>query len=144
MRPIGFARFLPVLAQKLMSADQPAAPRYDLVLHGALYRAIGCDVSLLLLSEAEPPEHAQAVGFERKNRLHAREEQDLLRAGFADAAEMQPGFVPTRSQRIEGARTLYISCQVCHALPQDQLKRIGGEQWLGQAVHGLELLDGSF
>jgi len=84
MRPIGLASLLPVPAQELMSADQPAAFRYDLVLHCALHRAVRGDINLVFLSEAEPPEHAQAVGFEGENWLCAGEEQDFFRAGLAN------------------------------------------------------------
>ena len=96
--PIGLARFLPVPAQHLMSADQPAAFRHDLVLYGSLHRAVRGDINLVLFSEAEPSDHAQAVGFERENRLRVREEQNLLRAGFADPGKFLERFLLSSGQ----------------------------------------------
>src|SRR5262249_46355932 len=49
---------------------------------------VGARVALLLARVTQAHERAQAVRLEREARMRAGEEQDLLRAGLADAGEL--------------------------------------------------------
>ncbi|MCE9594619.1 MAG: hypothetical protein K8S98_10525 [Planctomycetes bacterium] len=59
----------------------------ELVRRRVARGAVRTRVVLRFLAVAEPQQHAQTVGLEREHRLDAAEEQDLLRARFADGRE---------------------------------------------------------
>jgi hypothetical protein len=84
---------LTVLPEQLMCPDQRIVVTGELPMYRIQNQTVCRWVILLLLGEAHPTQHSQAIRIERHHRIGTSKQEYLLRARIADARKSLQSFL---------------------------------------------------